>query len=248
MSISTPPPIVWQDQDFDGNAVGTPEIAIGRLLGRRRETRPFATSDSSIAPFPEISFESSTPVQPSAMLSFVQPGYVQTSLGTLEFGQFRYTYVASNGVTQPSAPAVVGAFEVKSVERLFAAAREERFEDGLYSKFGRDLERVLDSSGVPAIFEAEVLIHNPLTSPSVAAEALRVLGSWTGSAPTPSRRRVIEGGLTHRSEVVRDAAAVALAALGDKAAVSALVVACQIEAMPGLRSDMQHVINELEAG
>ena len=64
----------------------------------------------------------------------------------------------------------------RELQRLFAEARYEVFEDGMGSDFSRRLEAMIRAHGNLALLELNALLRVPITSPTVAAECLRKIG------------------------------------------------------------------------
>jgi hypothetical protein len=143
---------------------------------------------------------------------------------------------------------------------LFAAAKDEYFEDGMESEFSRGLIRLIGEYGEKAVIELAFLILHDQVNAEIAAEALRWLGHMEGPggpAPTQSRqdmrsyqRRLwlLERSLFTTSARLRDGAALGLASLDDPHAIRHLRKAIAQEPYPELRSDMVQVLAQLETG
>jgi len=133
----------------------------------------------------------------------------------------------------------------KKLERLFASAREEVFEDGMDSFFSRDLQSQLSLYGDVAL---EMIWHliwkrpNPL-SPTVIGETLR----WVGRMEEKylHQRALLEKCLEHESHYVRDGAILGLASLDDPKAIGALRRAQEREPSGLLGESIEQVIEQL---
>jgi hypothetical protein len=143
---------------------------------------------------------------------------------------------------------------------LFAAAKDEYFEDGMESAFSRGLIRLIGEYGEKAVVELAFLILHDQVNAEIAAEALRWLGHMEGpGGPAPTQLRqdmrsyqrrlwLLERSLFTASARLRDGATLGLASLDDPHAVRYLRRAIAQEPSPELRSDMEQVLAQLETG
>ena len=130
------------------------------------------------------------------------------------------------------------------LRNLFSKAKEEVFEDGIESAFSRDLEAYIMTHGSGGVNELARLCKETIGSDAVA-EALRYLGQMDDRNTRSSRFRLLTRCLWHSSPVVRDAAAVGLALLEDKAAIPYLRQVAEQEDYAELREDLYRVIQLL---
>jgi hypothetical protein len=133
----------------------------------------------------------------------------------------------------------------KRIRALFAAAKEEVFEDGYESQFSRELVSLVERYGEQAIEPIIRLIVNEQVNPAVAAEALRWLGEIEDPLSYSSRRWLLERSLYSVSSQVRDGAILALASLDDPHAIPYLRRAIEQESCPELHEDMEQVLEQL---
>ncbi|MGB0383434.1 MAG: HEAT repeat domain-containing protein [Ardenticatenaceae bacterium] len=133
----------------------------------------------------------------------------------------------------------------KRIRALFAAAKEEVFEDGYESQFSRQLISLVERYGEQAIEPIIRLIVNEQVNPEVAAEALRWLGEIEEPLSRSSRRWLLERTLYSSSSRVRDGAILGLASLDDPHAIPYLRQAIEQESCPELREDMEQVLEQL---
>ena len=134
------------------------------------------------------------------------------------------------------------------LDRLCLAARDEQFEAGVESQFSRALQRLLWAYHPTAVLRSlRARLVNDDDGPEVLSEILQWASRQEAGA---MRTHVIElaaAGLHHASALVRDAAALALACLDERAAVAHLRQALEREAVPELREDLEDLIRSLES-
>ena len=134
----------------------------------------------------------------------------------------------------------------RQMEKLFFAAREEVFEDGMESEFSRELVLSIKQYGDPVIEVIRELILNDSVSPEVASEALRWIGYIEHEDTRDARLRLLEQSLTSSSLRVRDGAVLGLSFLDDPRATGSLRKAMELEGSKLIRRNMQQVLEQLE--
>ena len=128
---------------------------------------------------------------------------------------------------------------------VFNAARDERFEPGMNSRFASELERLLR-------WEADVVISllkkrlSTEDNADILSEMLSCLVRENYSMPRDSVIEVLAIGLNHTSPLVRDAAALAISVLGEEIAVPYLRMAIEKEEIPELKEDLEDLFSSLE--
>ena len=132
------------------------------------------------------------------------------------------------------------------IERLFAAAENENFEDGFNSVLSLELLRLVLQYGDAALEIVSDLILQQRSTPEVAAEALRCLGQVPSDATHEARRQLLERSLTSVSHVTRDGALIGLSNLRDPRAIPALETAAAREDYRLLRANMLEVLGRLK--
>lgn len=153
---------------------------------------------------------------------------------------------ASQVVHAPSA--TVPARDRDAENRFEAAFRrgvEERFEDGMESGFSKELESLVRRYGSVSRDVLSRLLQGGNLSASVWAEALRCLGRIDDPNSREARLWVLEKGLTSRSPLVRDGAALGIASMDDPSAIPYLQRAIEAETVRELRADMLEVLAQL---
>lgn len=133
------------------------------------------------------------------------------------------------------------------VARLFRAAKEEEFEDGMESDFSKGLRSLVTAYSKRAIEAMTHLIVYEKVNPEVASEALRSLGSLEDVESYQYRRWLLERALQCSSPVVRDGAALGLAFMDDPHAIAYIRQAINREQCSELREDMEQVLVQLES-
>lgn len=161
------------------------------------------------------------------------------------------TIQRATSVLVPSAMNENGVGETSSdlqgaLYSLFAAARDEVFEDGIENALSTGLMSLVHTGGNSAVSALVGIVQNPQVNPDVIAEALRWLGRMTDTATHMSRLRLLEQALSHSSGRVRDGAVIGLAYLDDRRAIPTLRNAIRREKIAELRDDMAQVLSQLE--
>jgi hypothetical protein len=133
----------------------------------------------------------------------------------------------------------------RRMRKLFFQSREERFESGIESSLAAGLTKLLADEGESALTEFRQLLFQPATIPDLAAEAIKAIARIERGISREQSRELLESGLMHLSALVRDAAVLGLATLGDAKSVPALTVALQHEPVPELREDLKQLLSEL---
>ena len=136
----------------------------------------------------------------------------------------------------------------KEISELFAYGRQQDFEDGVYSKFSRQLVELIKSLQSTALLGvvASLIIHEKV-NPVVAAEALK----WIGNLEHPNtyyyRLWLLERSLLNSSSRVRDGAAIGLASMDDPHSIEPLKDAVKREKYAELRLELERVISQLDS-
>ena len=150
----------------------------------------------------------------------------------------------------PSESATTGSKVPQSLERelqrLFAEARYEVFEDGMGSDFSRRLEATIRAHGNLALLELNALLRVPTASPTVAAECLRIIGRLKDKQTHAFRRWILADLLNAKSVLVRDAAIIGLSSLDDPSVLSSVRLALEKEESAELRFDLDQLREQLE--
>jgi len=132
------------------------------------------------------------------------------------------------------------------VKSALNSARHEIFESGIESTLGRFINRVLIQYGQIALNTICVSLSDSVLSEDVIVEVIKSLGAIEYSFSKIYRFRVILPYLNHKSPIVRDAAALAFADLGDKGAISYLRAAANRERFSAVRHSFLSVAKEIE--
>lgn len=139
-----------------------------------------------------------------------------------------------------------GIIEEK-LDSLLETALEEVFEDGMDSRFSRDLLRFFDLYNLEGMRLLSSRAAAESISPRALGEVLRILGRSEVRATQRERFWLLARCLFHSSPVVRDAAGLGLASLGDKNAIPYIHKAIEREPILELKRDLDLVIADLEA-
>jgi hypothetical protein len=134
----------------------------------------------------------------------------------------------------------------QELRRLFAAACDEIFEDGMESVFSRGLVSLIKKYGNAAVETVTNFIAGEVVNPEVASEALRWLGHIDDPFTYRNRLLLLERSLWHSSARVRDGAILGLASLDDPSAIPYLEEAIEREQIQELRRYMIQVLDQLK--
>lgn len=129
---------------------------------------------------------------------------------------------------------------------LFAAARQEDFEDGVHTDFSRKLVQIIEMLGIPAIEVIASIIINDKTNPAVSAEALKWISHINQSRTYEFRRWLLERSLQSPFSRIRDAALIGIAAIDDPHSMAAIKDAIVRETCQELREDLKQVLYQLD--
>jgi HEAT repeat protein len=132
-------------------------------------------------------------------------------------------------------------------ESLFAAGKDEFFQDGMESEFSKNLLLLLDRYGEVGVEILTDLIMSENVNPAVASEALRWVGQIENPATHLGRRRLLEQALSAASAWVRDGAVLGLASMDDPAALDAVKLVLDREQVSELRYVMEQVWIQLQS-
>jgi len=131
------------------------------------------------------------------------------------------------------------------VRRAFAEAADEDFEDGMESRFSRQLARIVHEYGNDGMEVVTYTVLSTATCPRTADEALRALGRMQHAGTYLWRRWLLERSLRAPSRLIRDGAALGLASMGDSHAIPYLEEAVKSEECAELREDLVLVLDDL---
>lgn len=132
------------------------------------------------------------------------------------------------------------------VDRVFASAADETFEDGMESGFSRALVDLVMTHGAEAVAAIGDRVIGGALNPEAAGEALRWLGRLDPSIAHRQRLYVLEHRLNAPSAYVVDGALLGLASMDDPDALPYLKLAAQQRTNPDQRRDFEQVISQLE--
>ena len=133
----------------------------------------------------------------------------------------------------------------EELKRIFFAAREEVFEDGMDSVFSRRLVMFMkrySRLGIDVLSELLILEH---VNAEVAGEALRHVGYFEHSETHIPRRRLLEHCLFGSSAKIRDGAILGIAAMDDPKSIPFVEQAVERERISGLKEDIMDVLDQL---
>ncbi|MCX5826295.1 MAG: HEAT repeat domain-containing protein [Deltaproteobacteria bacterium] len=129
---------------------------------------------------------------------------------------------------------------------LFEAANDEIFEDGIESRFSKDLIKLIITFGNDAVTFITDSIISGHANPEVASEALRWIGRMNHPQSYSNRLWLLESCLNCASSKMRDGAILGLASMDNPNAIPYIKNAMEREYLVELKQDMQQVIDQLE--
>jgi hypothetical protein len=158
------------------------------------------------------------------------------------------THVSLNGDQATSLPKTSAVLDplYQLVTGALHRARYEVFESGMESSFGKFVNQVVLLHGQKGLAVLNSALQDKPLSEDVLVEAIRTLASIDGRRYKMERFRLILRYLDHKSPIVRDAAALAFADMGDKGAISYLQAAARREKVSVVRNSFLDVAKELE--
>ncbi len=174
-----------------------------------------------------------------------------TKVSTRKSQAYRQTEASTVGDDYEQSPSSIQQRELtryveNTIDRLFESARELYFEDGMGTYFSRELVSLIKKYGNLAMAEISYLITYGRIDEEVASEALRWSARIDDASTYGWRLWVLEKGLSSKSPVVRDGAALGLVSMGDAHALQYMRKAIEQETITELRYDLQEALKELE--
>jgi hypothetical protein len=128
---------------------------------------------------------------------------------------------------------------------ILDSAREDVIEDGMHNAITRGLPELIWQDFSTVIPALNSVIETGRTPPIISAEVLKELGRIRNAASHASRRWVLERALSLPAPMIRDAAGLGLAWLGDPSSFVFLRRAVENETDAQTKADLQLVMNEL---
>jgi hypothetical protein len=175
------------------------------------------------------------------------------SLATADATNESYTmpiasYIQADGSSATALVLPTDVLDLTSqlIKNALYNAQHEVFKSGMESSFGRFINRFILQYGQKGLEALGSSLRDSALSADVIAEAIRSLGEMRDASTLTGRFTLLLRYLDHESPVVRDAAALAFADLGDKNAISQLRVAAEHEKFSSVRSSFLSVAKELE--
>ncbi len=139
-----------------------------------------------------------------------------------------------------------GARLYDEIEKLFAFASAEEFEDGMESEFSKKLVSIIKKHGKAAIEILEPVFIHEKKNAEIISEALRWIGRIEHRRTHSIRLQLLAQCLFSPSPQIRDGAALGLASMNDPEAIYSLQLAIRKESYVELREDMKQVLLQLE--
>ena len=134
---------------------------------------------------------------------------------------------------------------LRTLDIILENAKDEYFEDGMYSNLGMGLRVMFRNYGETVAGILEERLKKPDIRPRILGEVLHTLGSLEDDATRDWRLATLAGFLKSSSPLIRDAAAVGLSYLDDKRAAPYLREAIDRESNEVFREDLKVIIEQL---
>lgn len=125
------------------------------------------------------------------------------------------------------------------------AARNERFEDGMESRFSQRVRKSILSGGPNAVSAWEQALTLNDNAYETTEEFLRIIGDMRDQKSHEKRREVLTEMLRHRKPAVRDAAGLGIAALNDPSTLTAVKEAMDSETGEWVKRGLRQVAEQL---
>lgn len=142
-----------------------------------------------------------------------------------------------------TSPQVFAHAEVLS---YFDGLLMDELEDGMTLLLGERIFNVIETYGTPAIDALAGIIESQKVPVEALSHALRWVGRMRHPKSLHRRLWILRRSLLSSSPVVRDGAALGLAALGSPHAIPSLRAAIEREKLPALRADIERVLKQME--
>lgn len=128
----------------------------------------------------------------------------------------------------------------------FVGVNTGEIEDGMTSDLGDKIIRLVKVHKDLATHLLAAIIHSKQVPPDALSHALRWIGRMKDDKTFHERLWLLRNCLKSSSPIIRDGAALGLAALGSPQAIPSLRQAIKNEKLPSLRLDLVQVLNRLE--
>jgi hypothetical protein len=145
-----------------------------------------------------------------------------------------------------SLPSMEHDYVSRRMTQAFDDGVEEIFESGSESVLSRWITSLIETYEDAAVSSIEELLDSGRANVEVAVEALRQLGKVEHLPTKKYRLSVLQNNLLSQSARIRFGAALGLAAMNDRNAISALEQAFEAESYPRLRRTIRDVLDQLE--
>ena len=133
---------------------------------------------------------------------------------------------------------------VDILHKLFRAASDDVFEDGMDSYFSTNLHHIIKEYGAAAIDALESVMDG--ANVGVTEEALRQVGNIDDDATHRARLSLLERALKSSNTRVRDAASIGIEAMNDPTGIEGLQNAIDNEPYEQLRQNFKDVLVQLQ--
>ena len=134
----------------------------------------------------------------------------------------------------------------EQLDRMFLEAQDEKFETGVDSRFSIGLQQLYEKDAVVLLSILRERLLGSAGVPDVLAEVLQWASRLEASFCRSNSVELLLIGLHDLSPFVRDSAALGLAYLSGRVAITHLREAAEREKVPELRADMFDLIESLE--
>ena len=128
----------------------------------------------------------------------------------------------------------------------FAGIRTGELEDGMTGDLGEKIINLVKVHKDLAIHLLAAIIYSKQVPADALSHALRWIGRIKHDETFHERLWLLRNCLKSSSPIIRDGAALGLAALGSHQAIPSLRDAIKNEKLPNLRADLEQVLNQLE--
>lgn len=145
-----------------------------------------------------------------------------------------------------SSRAAVSAAISREAMSLFEGIDLDDLEDGMTAGLGQSIHTFVERFGSEAIDAIAGILSSEHLSPELVSHTLRWLGRNEHPGSFRARLWLLRRCLRSRSPMVRDGAALGLAALGSPLALPSLEAALGRETHRGLRRDLERVVEHLK--
>jgi len=222
--------IFTPDFEFEASSEG-----VIRYIGHFLFPQSLTTPQSTVLPF--------TAFNQSCFITFAHSG----SLGSSEIASIQPpTYITDRELDEAWVKNQIARLHAEIIG-CFSGIMAGEIEDGMSNDLGERIKNLLNEHKDLAVHLFGAIVHSQQVPEDVLSHALRWMGRIKHEETFHDRLWLLRSCLRSPSPIIRDGAALGIAASGSRQAISSLQQAIDRERLPSLRADLIQVLKELES-